>query len=184
MTLSVDYQLIETSNQAALQLKNEPFDLIGHFDPSYTPEQGWQVTPVFNATQDITHQTFPNETYDLATVNQEGFAVGAFLESKPIGLALFQDDLFAYSYLSDLKVNRKYRRLGIGQHLLDAAQPFAQQRQAKGFWTIGQHNNLAACQFYLHYGFTLGGLDTRIYDFTPQMGHYNLHFYYPFTPQD
>ena len=43
--------------------------------------------------------------------------------------------------------------------------------------TVGQDNNLSACLFYLHHGFSIGGFDNRSYDGTSQEGKSDIYFY-------
>ena len=48
---------------------------------------------------------------------------------------------------------------------------------AHGIYTEAQDNNLGACLFYLKSGFIIGGIDTKIYSFTPQENKKDIIFY-------
>jgi Acetyltransferase (GNAT) family. len=56
----------------------------------------------------------------------------------------------------------------VGQQLLNAGLKIAQAHNYQGIYTIAQDNNLAACRFYLHCQFQIGGLNTREYFGTSQ----------------
>lgn len=172
----IDIHLITPERQAALHLPNEDFPLIGQLLPSYK-EGVWSYQERLLADHDISLMRFPDETYDLQQINQAGFALGAFDKETCLGLAIFQDGFFAYSYLADLKVASAYRGQGIASQLLDRGRQIAKERGSRGIYTIGQDNNLIACRFYLAYGFQIGGLDTRVYTGTAQEGKANIYFY-------
>ncbi|UTI85064.1 hypothetical protein NIT60_13990 [Mammaliicoccus sciuri] len=50
----------------------------------------------------------------------------------------------------------------------------------KGIYTIAQDNNLNANRFYLKYGFEIGGLNTKSYQFTQQKGKFDIYYYLDF----
>ncbi|AOR71587.1 GCN5 family acetyltransferase [Burkholderia stabilis] len=65
--------------------------------------------------------------------------------------------------IAELAVDRRYRRQGIGQFLLAAAEAWARSR-GFGFMRLEtQANNVAACSTYARAGFTLGGHDRFLY---------------------
>lgn len=80
-------------------------------------------------------------------------------------------------YLYDLKVNKAYRRQRVGKMLVQKAKEIARQNGYCGLYTQGQDNNPGACLFYLHSGFSIGGLDTNVYRHTKQEGKADILFY-------
>lgn len=172
----ISIEKITKNNQAALELPNEPFALNGRLVVSRVNGK-WQHQEVLseNGTQ-----TFPNEDYELAAIEQKGFALGAFAEKNCVGLAVFENRWNHYLYLSDLKVAAAYRRQKIASKLLDNAVELAKENEMQGLMTIAQDNNLGANRFYLRYGFEIGGLNTKNYQFTSQHGKADIYYYLDF----
>ncbi len=173
----IEIKPITQSNEQALNLPNEPFPLLGRMQVSRSDDQ-WHYQIVAARKND--QQTFPDENYQLAEVNQNGFALGAFTADVCVGLAIFADHWNQYLYLDDLKVKRSYRRQGISRQMLQAAKNIARTRGYRGIYTIGQDNNLNACQFYLATGFVIGGFNSRDYQGTSQEGKSDIYFYWDF----
>ena len=157
-------------------MPNEPFPLWGRMVPTYQDEK-WSYTAVEFPKENITEMCFPDESYDYGGMEKNTVFLGAYDGEICVGLAILQDAFFKYLYLYDLKVKRDYRSRGIGTMLMEAAKEVARQRGYRGVYTIGQDNNLSACLFYLHSGFAIGGLDTRVYGGTSQEGKDDIYFY-------
>lgn len=87
---------------------------------------------------------------------------------------------FRYMYLYDLKVNSRYRRMGVARALIEKAKAIAKDNGYGGIYTQAQDNNLGACLFYLKTGFVIGGFDTHVYRGTPQEGKKDIYFYLDF----
>ncbi len=168
---------INESNQQALQLPNEAFDSPGKLVVTRS-EAGWHYHEVlFESPQ---RQLFPNENYELELIQRSGLAVGAFEEDMCMGIAILEKQWNHYLYLSDLKVATAYRRRGISSMLLDKAIEIAKTMELKGLSTIAQDNNLGANRFYLKYGFTIGGFNTKDYHFTNQREKSDIYYYLDF----
>ena len=84
------------------------------------------------------------------------------------------ETLFPYTTLF------RSRRQGVAKALLEKAAAAAKERGFQGIYTQGQDNNLGACLFYLSKGFVIGGLDTKVYQGTPQEGKKDILFYWDF----
>ena len=168
---------INESTKDDIKIPNEPFSLWGKMIPNYDGEK-WDYTIKKYENQDITEMVFPDENYDYDERKADTFFVGAYNEQgQCIGLAIFKQDWLKYLYLEDLKVYKAYKGLGIGKDLIDEGKKIASENGYSGIYTIGQDNNLSACLFYIKYGFSIGGLDTRVYTGTSQAGKSNIFFY-------
>ena len=142
--------------------------------PCYRDRQ-WSYTVERFAEE--TEMCFPDEGYDFGEMSRDCVFLGAYDGNRCVGLAVLQKGFFRYLYLYDLKVDRAYRGQGVGRMLIEQAKALALQTGARGLWTVGQDNNLAACLFYLRAGFRIGGLDTELYKGTAQEGKADIHFY-------
>ena len=166
---------IEKAQQADIRLPNEPFPMFGKIIPSYDGTK-WTYTLLRFAPGEVQEMCFPDENYDYDAMADSTF-LGAYDGDRCVGLAILQPGFFRYMYLYDLKVCRDYRGRHIGQMLIRKAKEIAVQNGYCGLYTQGQDNNLGACLFYLHAGFSIGGLDTQIYRHTKQEGKADLLFY-------
>lgn len=152
--------------------ENEAFPLWGRLIPSYDGK-AWTY-----GIQEWTQQeemTFPPFAYDRTDLALSFY--GAFDGEDCIGLAVYRQGTFRYLYLEELKVNRSYRRQGVGEALIAAGMAEAVASQQLGLYTIAQDNNLSACLFYLKQGFEIGGFDNRCYRGTPQESKADIFFY-------
>lgn len=64
-------------------------------------------------------------------------------------------------------MDSKNRKYGVSKNLIKKAKEVALTKGYKGIYIEAQDNNLGACLSYLKTGFIIGGLDTKIYSFTP-----------------
>ena len=168
-------RIIDEMHEADVRLPNEPFPLFAKIVPTYIDGR-WDCTVEPFPAAGITEMCFPDENYDCSAMPDSLF-IGAYDDARCVGLAVLQPGFFKYMYLYDLKVNRDYRRRHIGQMLIEKAKEIAAARGYRGLYTQGQDNNAAACLFYLHTGFYIGGLDTNVYKGTPQEGKADILFY-------
>ncbi|EUJ33783.1 acetyltransferase [Listeria floridensis FSL S10-1187] len=165
---------ITAETASALRMPNEKFKLFGKLIVTKTASEWHHQEELFD---EITEMVFPDEEYLFDVIEKQGFAVGAFLNEKPVGLAVFEYRWNKYAYLSDLKVSRASRKQGIAREMLDLARQIAHKNGYSGLSTIAQDNNLAANRFYLKYGFKIGGLNTQDYQFTSQKGKADIYYY-------
>ncbi|WP_125769027.1 GNAT family N-acetyltransferase [Lapidilactobacillus wuchangensis] len=178
--MTITISRITSKNAADINLPNESFRIYGRMIATFDGQQ-WAYTTTQLPADQVREMIFPDEHYDFAVLQADHWFVGAYDENDHcVGLAIYKQAWFKYLYLDDLKVNRAYREQGIGQQLLQAGREIAQENNYQGIYTIGQDNNLAACQFYLHSNFVIGGLNTREYFGTSQADKSNLYFYWDF----
>lgn len=169
----IEIKIINREHKEDINLKNEPFAIFGRLIPTYDGES-WNYTQELFAKK--SELRFPDENYDFDAMTNSIF-IGAYMDSKCVGLAIMQQAFFKYMYLYDLKVNSDYRSKGIGTMLIDKCKEVAVEQGYRGIYTQGQDNNLAACLFYLKNGFHIGGLDCDVYRGTSQENKRDVLFY-------
>ena len=172
----IEIRMIDESRAGDINVKNEPFTVFGRMIPSYINER-WNYTTEIFPKDKCFEMCFPDENYDYAAMKDEYVFVGAYESGKCVGLAILKRGWFKYMYLEDLKVNSLYRGRGIGKALTDKSFEIAKDAGLLGLYTVGQDNNLAACEFYIKCGFQIGGFDNRVYDGTSQQGKADIIFY-------
>lgn len=174
----IHYEKVTEKNVSALSLGNEDFDIFGKLIVSRKEKDWFYEEEIFTRKETM---KFPEEDYQLAAIENNGFAIAAFDGDTAVGLAVFQNHGSKYLYLQDLKVNASYRRTGIASTLLKQGAAAAPAKYL-GMFTIAQDNNLGACRFYLAEGFVIGGLNTLTYQHTSQEGKSDIFFYHDFKP--
>ena len=165
---------ITSEMKADLQLKNEPFEIRVRMIVTRTSDEWQHEVALFEEKKPM---TFPDDGYDFDAVVADGFALGAYDSEQCVGLAVMKNDWFKYMYLTDLKVNQMYRKQGVAYQLVEAALYMAREWGYGGIFTIGQDNNVNACEFYLRSGFEIGGYNTRGYKHTAQEDKADIYFY-------
>lgn len=168
-------RIIDSQHKADVNISNEPFKLFGRILVIYHDGK-WDYQLKKYSSEKVTEMRFPDENYDYDAMKDSVF-VGAYDGKKCIGLAILQPGFFKYMYLSDLKVNKKYRGQHVGQKLIAKAKEIAREKGYAGLYTQGQDNNPGACLFYLKTGFYIGGMDTNVYCHTKQEGKADIIFY-------
>ena len=168
----VEIRRIDKTHERDAQLPNEAFTVWGRMIPSLENGVWAYRTERF---PEATEMRFPDFPYDVA--ERDSFFLGAYEGETCIGLAVLRKAMFRYLYLDDLKVNRAYRRQGVGAQLIDAGMEIARELGLAGMYTVGQDNNLFACLFYLKHGFQIGGFNNRDYRGTSQEDKADIYFY-------
>ncbi|WP_088123263.1 streptothricin N-acetyltransferase SatA [Bacillus wiedmannii] len=87
----------------------------------------------------------------------------AILHDQIIGVMVLKKNWNHYAYIEDIKVDKKYRSLGVGRRLIEQATQWAKESNMPGIMLETQNNNVAACRFYEKCGFVIGGLDVLVY---------------------
>lgn len=172
---SVQVKKIGASNKEDVRLPNQPFQLYGKMVPTYLNENwGYHIIHF----DEVNEMCFPEEEYDYDRMKEDHIFLGAYAGGQCIGLAVLKHSWNQYLYLYDLKVNRQYRKIGVGRKLLERAGAIAYENGYQGIYTQAQDNNLAACMFYDSCGFQIRGMDTGVYKGTPQEGKNDILFYW------
>lgn len=173
----ITYEIISKESEENLQLPNEPFEIFGQLIVTRSENEWAYETKLFDQTD---FMVFPAENYSFDAIDEKGFAFGAYMSEKCVGLAIFEYSWNKTIYLMDLKVTKNYRRKGIAHRLIHAGKERAKELNFKGIYTIAQDNNLGACQFYLKSGFSIGGFNTMDYRHTAQKDKADVYFYQDF----
>ena len=170
----IEIKLIK--DPSTIDLRPGTYAVVGRFIPSLSNGK-WGYEVVRPVNEETAIVKFPDDDY---AQYPEGTFIGAYDNGKLMGLALLLPRDFAYMYLADLEVDLKYRKQGIGSLLMQRAREEARKEGYSGIFTYAQDNNIAACLFYLHNGFRIGGFDTELYRHTPQEEKGDITFYWDF----
>ena len=171
----MEIKLIDIKHANDINIPNEPFLLRGKLIVEFK-NNVWSYKELFFKNDEIKEMTFPDENYNFEKMNDYVF-IGAYENNICVGLAILIETFNSCLFLYDLKVNRSFRRKGIGKKLIEFSYNYALNHNYPGLFTIAQDNNLDACLFYLSCGFEIGGLDTKTYEKTKQAGKYDIYFY-------
>ncbi|HJD23368.1 MAG TPA: GNAT family N-acetyltransferase [Firmicutes bacterium] len=171
----IEIRRIDAQHKSDIHIPNEPFPMFGRILPSFHNGRWAYELERYNP-ENVIEMTFPDEHYDYEAM-QDSVFLGAYDGTNCAGLAILQPGFFKYMYLYDLKVKKEYRRQHIGRALIEKAKEIAAQDGYCGLYTQGQDDNPGACLFYLHSGFSIGGLDTNVYRHTKQEGKADILFY-------
>ncbi len=166
---------IDKEHAQDLNLKNEPFDLKGKVEVSFDGKN-WLYKKILLPSKQIKKMTFPDENYNFDEMN-DYVSFGAYYNDECIGLAILTKDFNSRFYLSDLKVKSEYRHHGVARSLLNEAYKYALENGLIGLFTICQDNNLDAFDFYINFGFEIGGYDNKVYKNTKQEGKADILLY-------
>lgn len=79
---------------------------------------------------------------------------------KCVGQIRLVKDWNRFAYIENIAVRKSFRKKGVSQLLLKAAQAWAQGQSLNGLSLEAQNDNVIACRFYANQGFELGGADT------------------------
>jgi ribosomal protein S18 acetylase RimI-like enzyme len=101
--------------------------------------------------------------YNTYISNPEKNVYFAFIENDLAGQIRVLDWWNAYAYIGSIVVDRKYRRQGVGQALIERVVEWAKAKGSPGLMLETQNNNVPACRLYEKCGFILGGFDAYLY---------------------
>ncbi|NEW05723.1 GNAT family N-acetyltransferase [Paenibacillus sp. SYP-B3998] len=87
----------------------------------------------------------------------------AFAGNQAVGEIILKRNWNKYAYVEDIKVDKSYRRYGVGRKLIDQAERWAKAGGMPGIMLETQNNNVSACKFYESCGFVIGGFDFHVY---------------------
>ncbi|OQA34163.1 MAG: TDP-fucosamine acetyltransferase [Betaproteobacteria bacterium ADurb.Bin341] len=158
----------------------QPFALIGRLIPRFDGREWRHSEELLGAPQ---AKTYAEDVYDPGEYveNPGKAAFLAMLDDTCVGSIRVHKRWNGFAHVEDIEVDAAHRNRGVGGLLMDAAVNWARERGLRGVSLETQDNNLAACRFYLKYGFRLGGADCLVYDaFEAVRNEIALYFYYVF----
>ena len=162
------------SNSDDMNLKNEPFEIIGKLIPLFNGDS-WSYEIKLN--NQVSSMCYPNETYSYDDTKGKYIFLGAYANGVCIGLVILKHSMSKYIYLYDIKVNKEYRRNGIGKQLIEKAKEVAKENDYIGIYSKVANDNVIACNFYLKNNFKIGGIDNKIYSEMDNQGKIEIEFY-------
>lgn len=171
----MEIRIINEGFEKDINISNQPFKIRGRLLVSFVNNKWEYKEEVFKENK-VKEMTFPDENYDFNEMKDYVF-LGAYENNTCVGLAILTETFNSSLFLYDLKVNKSFRKKGIGKKLIEFSYQYALNHNYPGLFTIAQDNNLDACLFYLSCGFEIGGLDTKTYEKTKQAGKYDIYFY-------
>ena len=171
----LEIRIINKDFEEDINIPNQPFKIRGRLLVSFVNNK-WEYKKEVFKEDKVKEMTFPDENYNFEKMNDYVF-IGAYENNICVGLAILIETFNSCLFLYDLKVNKSFRRKGIGKKLIEFSYNYALNHNYPGLFTIAQDNNLDACLFYLSCGFEIGGLDTKTYEKTKQAGKYDIYFY-------
>ena len=170
----IHVEQITKAHECDIRIPNDPFPINGRYKVTFDGEK-WSGAVSYDNTD--AQMTFPDEKYDFDEMSKDSYFFGAYNDGKCIGLLVLQKHYLKYMHVYDLKVSQKYRRMGVGRMLIDAAAAFAKDNGYRGLFLEAQDNNPTACEFYINSGFRIGGFDTEVYKGSNQEGKSDIKFY-------
>lgn len=105
----------------------------------------------------------------------------AFAGNQAVGQIVLKRSWNQYACIEDIKVDKHFRRYGIGRKLIDQAKRWARENGMPGVMLETQNNNVKACRFYESCGFVIGGFDLYLYKgIDKQSDEIALYWYFTF----
>ncbi len=174
--MKIEIRPITKENEDVLALPNDPFLNEGRLIPLFDG-RAWDHRIELFPPDAVTEDRFPDEHYVFEEMGEGFFGLAAYADGVPAGFALLYAQWDRWLYLDNLLVVGRYRRHGLGTALLEACTDLAVKLGRRGVRLVCQDNNLQALRFYLRNGFTLGGVNTRVYEGTKREGMADLYLF-------
>lgn len=124
----------------------------------------------FNLKEKSQHYTKNWETNadDLVALNkiiEKGSSVGAYINDELIGWMICEHRIWNNSfYIENIAVDQRFRRQGAGTTLIKAAIREARILNCRIIELETQNTNYPAIEFYKKTGFSITGLNTKLYE--------------------
>jgi ribosomal protein S18 acetylase RimI-like enzyme len=87
----------------------------------------------------------------------------AYVGGQVAGQIMLYRNWNRFAVIGDIEVDSKFRRMGIGQALVERGLQWAKKNNLPGIMVETQDTNVGACRFYESCGFVLKGFDTGLY---------------------
>ena len=137
---------------------------------SYTIEE---IYPSYQKTyeeDDIDYSVYINNTDKTIFL--------AYVDGIPVGQIVLRRNWNSFAYIEDIRVGNDFRRRGTGIRLIHKAEEWARNGGMPGIMLETQDVNVPACKLYEKTGFTLGGVDKKLYGVIEKYSHETALFWY------
>ncbi|MDR9854030.1 GNAT family N-acetyltransferase [Paenibacillus sp. VCA1] len=121
------------------------------------------VTPYEKSYEDETVEEADDTDCSMYIDQPDRAVFLAFAGNRIAGQVIVKRNWNEYACIEDIKVDRRFRRHGIGRKLVEQTKRWAKENGMPGIMLETQHNNVKACKFYESCGFEIGGFDLNIY---------------------
>ncbi|KPE53171.1 GNAT family N-acetyltransferase [Chryseobacterium indologenes] len=116
-----------------------------------------------------TWETGSDDIEDLNEIIKKGYSFGAYIDGKLIGWIIGEHRTWNNSfYIENILISENYRRSGAGALLIKNIVKEARNLNCRVIELETQNTNYAAIQFYRRLGFSITGLNTRLYENTDE----------------
>lgn len=161
---------------ADVNRSNQPFTVFGRLVPTFDGSS-WSWTEEFFAER--YQKQYPAETLDYGQYidNPDKAMFLAYRNHTCVGQIRLSRNWNGFCLVEDIAVGRDYRAQGVGSRLLEIGSQWARAGGMGGLMLETQDINLAACRFYQHHGFLLGGVDKLLYHLGSSRGEVALFWY-------
>ena len=174
----MDYCIIPLDNETSYMLPHpqQPFNISGRLIPLYDGSVWSYKIELYDS---ITEKTYPDESFDPSDYidNENQAAFLSVYRGECVGSVRVCRRWNGNAFIDDLSIDAAHRRHGLGKLLMDAAVMWSREHNLNGVSLETQDNNIAACMFYLNYGYVIGGIDTKSYTHPSYRGETALYFY-------
>ena len=127
-----------------------------------------------------TTRRFPQDDYEYTTYpdDPEKTAFLAYIDDQVAGELILRKNWNRFALVEWIGVDRKFRRMGIGEALISRSRQWARDKNLPGIMLETQDTNVGACRFYQSCGFVLKGFDSGLYEaFDERRGDIALFWY-------
>lgn len=108
--------------------------------------------------------THSDELEELNEIIEKGHSFGAFEDNELIGWIICKHRTWNNSfYIENILINEEFRRNGTGAQLIKNAVREARHLNCRIIELETQNTNYPAIQFYRRMGFSITGINTRLY---------------------
>ena len=111
------------------------------------------------------------DTAEQLLDNPDSVCYFAMFDNRLSGQCIARRAEHSLCELADLRVDSHARRKGVASALLDACVDWARSKACAGLFAATTDEQTAACQFFSHKGFVLGGVDLLRLNADPAQAH-------------
>lgn len=110
-------------------------------------------------------ETDSDDIEELNQIIEEGHSFGVFENDELMGWIICEHRTWNNSfYIENILISEKFRRNGAGARLIKSAVREARNLNCRVIELETQNTNFPAIQFYRRMGFSITGLNTRLYE--------------------